>query len=76
MLMGLFIKMVMMVVKEQNMTSCHLLEQVVKRLALSIVKPKQSAVDNRITTYLRQWESTTGDVLTNSSPIIHRLVGW
>ena len=55
--------MVMMVHKEQNMTNCHLLELVVKRLALNIVRPKQSVVVNHITTYLRLWECTIGGAL-------------
>lgn len=63
MLMGLYIKMVLMVVKEQSMTSCHLLERVVKHLAPSIVKPIRWAVDKHITTYLQLWECTIGDVL-------------
>lgn len=63
MLMGLYIKMVLMVGKEQSMTSCHLLERVVKHLALSIVKPKQSEAVNHITTYLRLRECTIGGVL-------------
>lgn len=63
MLMGLYIKMVLMVVKEQSMTSCHLLERVVKHLAPSIVKPIRWAVDKHITTYPQLWGCTIGDVL-------------
>ena len=63
MLMGLYIKMVLMVVKEQSMTSCHLLERGVKHLAPSIVKPIRWAVAKHITTYLQLWECTIGDVL-------------
>ena len=63
MLMGLFIKMVMMVHRVQGMTDCLLLEPVDKHQDHSTVKPKQSVAVRHITTYLRQQECTIGGAL-------------
>ena len=63
MLMGLYIKMVLMVVKEQSMTSCHLLEPVDKLQDRNTARLKQLVADKRIITYLRLWECTIGGAL-------------